>query len=97
MWKGVTFRANAEFLSKVVDFFIEATEPIRHTPGLLTTFVMQPISQIALPGITKNGGNVFGLSAEDGHIMSEIPCFIPFDVANIRSAVGNAPMVEGRR
>jgi len=79
MWKGMTLRANAEFLSKVVDFFIEATEPIRHTPGLLTTFVMQPISQIALPGIKKNGGNAFGFSVDDRNIMSEAPCFFFFE------------------
>jgi hypothetical protein len=67
----MTFKANKELLSKIMDLFIETIEPIKGIPGLFPSFVMQPITQIARANRHKNGGNPFGIKEEDGPLISQ--------------------------
>jgi hypothetical protein len=67
----MTFQADEELLSKILDQFIEAVEPIKNISGLFPSFVMQPMAQIARANRHKNGGNPFGIKEEDGPLISQ--------------------------
>ena len=71
MYTPMTFSANVELLSKILDFFIEAIEPIKNIPGMFPSFVMQPMTQIARANRHKNGGSPFGIREEDGPLISQ--------------------------
>jgi hypothetical protein len=66
----MTFKADKQFLSQVLDFLIETVQPMKIIPGLFSGFVIQPITQIARVNRHKNGGNPFGIKEEDGPLMS---------------------------
>lgn len=71
MYMPMTFSANVELLSKILDFFIETIESIKDIPGIFPSFVMQPITQIARANRHKNGGSPFGIKEEDGSLISQ--------------------------
>lgn len=71
LYSPMTLKANKELLSKILDLFIEAMEPIKNISGLFPSFVMQPITQIARANRNKNGGNPFGIKEEDGPLISQ--------------------------
>lgn len=69
LWGAITLKADAKLLSKIFDIFLEETEAVNQVPGILPSFVMQPISQIAIAGNTKNGGNALGITEEDSPLL----------------------------
>lgn len=71
-WEAVTLKVDAKLLSKVFDIFLEEIEAVKHVPGVLPSFVLQPISQIALAGNTKNGGNPLDITEADGSLLSKL-------------------------
>ena len=72
----MTFKADKELLSKILDLFIEAIEPVKNLAGLFPSFVLQPVTQIARANRNKNGGNPFGITEEDGPLISQCSlCF----------------------
>jgi hypothetical protein len=76
LWKAVTFKANVELLSKILDIFLEESETIKNIPGVLPNYVMQPISQISMPGNLKKGGNPLGITEADGPLLSMYAVFL---------------------
>ena len=67
----MTFTANKELLSNILDLFIETMEPMKHIPGMFPSFVLQPVTQIARANRHKNGGSPFGIKEEDGPLISQ--------------------------
>jgi hypothetical protein len=80
----MTFKADAKLLSKIFDIFLEETEAVKHVPGILPSYVMQPISQISIAGNTKNGGNTFGITQADGPLLSKLIRITCTKIANMK-------------
>ena len=71
MWATLTFKVNADLLSKIMDIYVEETEPIKNVPGILPGIVFQPINKDEISLFSKNGGNSLGISNEDGPLLCE--------------------------
>ena len=71
LYSQFTFKADKDFLSSVLNMFIETVDPIKHIPGIFSGFVLQPITQIARANRHKKGGSPFGIKEEDGSLVSQ--------------------------
>lgn len=69
IYSPFTVKANLELLSKIMDFFLEASSSLFDVPGIEPSFVLQPITQIASVGREKNGGGPFGIEKSDGDLI----------------------------
>jgi hypothetical protein len=69
IWASLTFKVNAELMSKIMDIYVEETEPIKHVPGIVPGIVFQPINKDEIAFFSKKGGNALGISNEDGPLL----------------------------
>jgi FAD/FMN-containing dehydrogenase len=65
-FRTITFKNSAPLIKKIIEIFIEEVNPILNIPGLIPAFAFQPISLNIIQKMSSNGGNVFGLSPDDG-------------------------------
>jgi hypothetical protein len=72
-FKTVTFKNNPTLIKEVIQIFVEEATPVLSITGLAPAFAFQPISLNIIENMSKNGGNVLGLSDADGPITSISP------------------------
>lgn len=86
LWKAITIKANSTLIEKIMVLWVELTEEVKHVPGVMPAFVMQPIEHIAQVGSSKNGGNPFGIAPDSGPLLSKYYFVTPninFDFSQI--------------
>jgi len=86
LWKAITIKANATLIEKIMVLWVKLTEEVKHVPGVMPAFVMQPIEHIAQVGSSKNGGNPFGIAPGSGPLLSKYYFVTPninFDFSQI--------------
>jgi hypothetical protein len=68
-FKTGTFKNDATLIKEIVNLFPEVLSPILNVPGLIPAVAFQPISLKIIEHMSKNGGNVLGLTPK-GPLMS---------------------------
>ncbi len=77
-FKTVTFKNNATLIKEVTQIFIEEATSILNVTGFAPAFAFQPLSLNIIENMSKNGGNVLGLSDVDGPLTSTPPHPFPY-------------------
>ncbi|KAF4637127.1 hypothetical protein G7Y89_g968 [Cudoniella acicularis] len=72
-FKTVTFNNDATLIKEVIEIFVEEASAVLDVPGIIPAFAFQPISLNIIDKMTKNGGNVLGLSSSSGPLTSNLP------------------------
>ncbi|TGO86993.1 hypothetical protein BPOR_0261g00110 [Botrytis porri] len=66
LWETMTLYPHPELSQKVLNLFLEQIEEIKHVPGFLPSFVLQPL----VPSVHSNGSqSPNGLSGNDGTLI----------------------------
>lgn len=66
-WRTTTFKANPALIALFGEIFLQESAPLRYTvPDALQSSNVQLLTKHEIALAQKNGGNAFGLKAEDG-------------------------------
>jgi hypothetical protein len=57
-------------MKQVLQIFIQEVHSVSNVTGLAPAFAFQPLSLNIIENMSKNGGNVLGLSTDDGPLTS---------------------------
>ena len=72
LWRTVTFKVDAYFISKLWDIFLSEVDYIKTIPGTLASSNLQLITKDEIEIFSKNGGNALGINKEDGPLFREL-------------------------
>jgi hypothetical protein len=53
-------------LTEIIAIFMEEIEPIKNATNIIPSLVLQPVTTDTISHFSKNGGNVLGISLDDG-------------------------------
>lgn len=68
-WSSATFKIDSILMSSLVDIYIAEIDAIKHVSGLLPSLIMQIITRDEILAFQRNGGNVLGITDEDGPLL----------------------------
>ncbi|OKL57497.1 hypothetical protein UA08_06895 [Talaromyces atroroseus] len=91
-WDTLTFKVDAELISKLWDIFLEETHEIKNIPNCQPATNNQLITKRHIALSEKDGGNPMGIKSEDGPLFLfsiTVTYTDPMDDARMRNAAQN--------